>query len=120
MKMFPGEIGLSCCIRVGSIRATQNLTKRAFCVCLTDVKGPVAINTTNPIESANGMIRKFTRHHKKYPNAESSLKLIYLSIREAWKFVGMEEPCCVTKIVYSAAKRQARNSFCHHTMRNAG
>lgn len=44
-----------------------------------------AIYTTNAIESANSVIRKFTRNRKQYPNAESALKLVYLAIHEASK-----------------------------------
>lgn len=44
-----------------------------------------AIYTTNAIESVNSVIRKFTRHRKQYPNAESALKLVYLAIHEASK-----------------------------------
>jgi transposase-like protein len=35
--------------------------------------------------SVNGVIRKFTRNRKQYPNAESALKLVYLAIHEASK-----------------------------------
>jgi transposase-like protein len=44
-----------------------------------------AIYTTNAIESASSVIRKFTRNRKQYPNAESALKLVYLAIHEASK-----------------------------------
>ena len=44
-----------------------------------------AIYTTNAIESVNGVIRKFTRNRKQYPNGESALKLVYLAIHEASK-----------------------------------
>jgi putative transposase len=42
-----------------------------------------AIYTTNAIESVNGVIRKFTRNRKIYPNEESALKIIFMAIREA-------------------------------------
>lgn len=42
-----------------------------------------AIYTTNAIESVNSVIRKFTRNRKIYPNEESALKLIYMTIHEA-------------------------------------
>lgn len=42
-----------------------------------------AIYTTNAIESVNGVIRKFTRNRKQYPNADSAVKLIWLAISEA-------------------------------------
>jgi putative transposase len=42
-----------------------------------------AIYTTNAIESVNGVIRKFTRNRKIYPNEDSALKIIYMAIREA-------------------------------------
>lgn len=42
-----------------------------------------AIYTTNAIESINGVIRKFTRNRKIYPNEDSALKLIYMAISEA-------------------------------------
>ena len=44
-----------------------------------------AIYTTNAIESVNSVIRKFTRNRKIYPNEESALKLIYMTIHEASK-----------------------------------
>ena len=44
-----------------------------------------AIYTTNAIESVNSVIRKFTRNRKQYPSADSAVKLIWLSIREASK-----------------------------------
>jgi putative transposase len=44
-----------------------------------------AIYTTNAIESVNGVIRKFTRNRKQYPNADSAVKLIWLAISEASK-----------------------------------
>jgi transposase-like protein len=44
-----------------------------------------AIYTTNAIESVNGVIRKFTRNRKPYPNADSAVKLIWLAISEAPK-----------------------------------
>jgi len=44
-----------------------------------------AIDTTNTIESANSVIRKFTRNRKQYPNAASALKLISMAIHEASK-----------------------------------
>jgi len=44
-----------------------------------------AIYTTNAIESVNGVIRKFTRNRKQYPNADSAVKLIWLAIGEASK-----------------------------------
>jgi transposase-like protein len=44
-----------------------------------------AIYTTKAIESVNSVIRKFTRNHKIYPNANSALKLIYMAIQEASK-----------------------------------
>jgi putative transposase len=44
-----------------------------------------AIDTTNAIESVNGVIPKFPRNRKQYPNAESVLKLVYLAIHEAAK-----------------------------------
>jgi putative transposase len=42
-----------------------------------------AVYTTNAIESANGVIRKFTRNRKQYPNGASASKLVYLAIHEA-------------------------------------
>ena len=44
-----------------------------------------AMDTTNAIESVNGVIRKFTRNRKQYPDTESALKLVYLAIHEASK-----------------------------------
>jgi putative transposase len=44
-----------------------------------------AIYTTNAIESANSVIRKFTRNRKIYPNEESALKIVYMAIGEAAK-----------------------------------
>jgi len=44
-----------------------------------------AISTTNAIESVNSVMRKFTRHRKQYPNADSALKRISLAIPEASK-----------------------------------
>ena len=44
-----------------------------------------AIYTTNAIESVNSVIRKFTKNRKIYPNEESALKLIYMTIHEASK-----------------------------------
>ena len=44
-----------------------------------------AIYTTNAIESVNGVIRKFTRNRKQYPNSDSAVKLIWLAISEASK-----------------------------------
>ena len=54
-------------------------------VTLFDFPPPIrrAIYTTNAIESVNGVIRKFTRNRKIYPNEESALKIIYMAIREA-------------------------------------
>ena len=42
-----------------------------------------AIDTTNTIESVNGVIRKFTRNRKQYPSADSAVRLIDLAIAEA-------------------------------------
>ena len=54
-------------------------------ITLFDYPPPIrkAIYTTNAIESINSVIRKFTRNRKIYPNEDSALKLIYITIREA-------------------------------------
>jgi transposase-like protein len=44
-----------------------------------------AIYTTNAIESVNSVIRKFTRNRKRYPSADSAVKLVWLAISEASK-----------------------------------
>jgi putative transposase len=56
-------------------------------IALFDFPPPIrkAIYTTNAIESVNSVIRKFTRNRKIYPNEDSALKLIYMTIHEASK-----------------------------------
>jgi putative transposase len=56
-------------------------------ITLFDFPPPIrkAIYTTNAIESVNSVIRKFTRNRKRYPNAESAIKLVFLAIHEASK-----------------------------------
>ena len=44
-----------------------------------------ATYTTNTIESVNSTIRKFTRNRKQYPNRDSALKLIFMTICVASK-----------------------------------
>ena len=43
------------------------------------------IYTTNAIESFNSVIRKATKRHKIFPNDETALKVVYLTISEASK-----------------------------------
>jgi putative transposase len=43
------------------------------------------IYTTNAIESLNSVIRKSTRNRKKFPDDQSALKIVYLTIQEASK-----------------------------------
>jgi transposase-like protein len=56
-------------------------------ITLFDFPWPIrkAISTTNAIESVNSVIRKLTRNRKIYPNEESTLKIMYMAIREASK-----------------------------------
>jgi putative transposase len=65
--------------------AKQWRTKWTDIITLFDFPPPIrrAIYTTNAIESVNSVIRKFTRNRKIYPNEESALKLIYMTIHEA-------------------------------------
>ena len=67
--------------------AKQWRAKWADIVTLFDFPPAIrkAIYTTNVIESVNSVIRKFTRNRKIYPNEESALKLIYMTIHEASK-----------------------------------
>jgi len=67
--------------------AKQWRAKWTDLVTLFDFPPPIrrAIYTTNAIESVNSVIRKFTRNRKIYPNEESALKLIYMTIHEASK-----------------------------------
>ncbi len=56
-------------------------------ITMFDFPAPIrkAIYTTNAIESAGSVIRKFTRNRKIYPNEESALKLVYMAIGESSK-----------------------------------
>jgi len=65
--------------------AKQWRAKWTDIITLFDFPPPIrkAIYTTNAIESVNSVIRKFTRNRKIYPNEESALKLIYMTIHEA-------------------------------------
>ncbi len=45
----------------------------------------VLIYTTNAIEFFNSVIRKATKRHKMFPNDETALKVVYLTITEASK-----------------------------------
>lgn len=65
--------------------AKQWRTKWSDIITLFDFPPAIrkAIYTTNAIESVNSVIRKFTRNRKIYPNEESALKLIYMTIHEA-------------------------------------
>ena len=67
--------------------AKQWRAKWTDIITLFDFPPPIrkAIYTTNAIESVNSVIRKFTRNRKIYPNEESALKLIYMTIHEASK-----------------------------------
>ena len=53
------------------------------------------IYTTNAIESLNMVMRKYTRNRRIFPNDESALKALFLSIREAskhWKSIHHWKP----------------------------
>lgn len=67
--------------------AKQWRAKWTDIITLFDFPPPIrrAIYTTNAIESVNSVIRKFTRNRKIYPNEESALKLVYMTIHEASK-----------------------------------
>ena len=50
------------------------------------------IYTTNAIESFNSVIRKATKRHKIFPNNETALKVVYLTITEVskkWSMLSM-------------------------------
>ena len=50
-----------------------------------DTKIKKLIYTTNPIESLNRQLRKYTKTKSLYPTDEALMKLVYLSLKEATK-----------------------------------